>query len=497
MAAPHRVVHNVRAAHLQGMGTPAAADDDKGGQVVFHRGKRLAGGALVAGVVALTPALAWAQEEEAVTADAVQTNLDNVFVLLAAVLVIFMQAGFGLLEAGLTRAKNVGNIMMKNLMDFCAGAVAFFAVGYAIAFGSGNDLFGWKGFFLGDGATPYGTLTLPVTFLFQTAFAATAATIVSGAMAERTKFKSYFLYSIGITALIYPVVVHWNWGGGWLSQLSTPFHDFAGSSIVHMTGGVAALMGAIALGPRLGKYGPDGKPRAILPHNIPFAVLGTLVLLVGWYGFNPGSQLAADDAIGGIAVTTTLAATAGAIAAMLTIWAKTGKPDVAMAANGMLAGLVGITAGTAVVSNAGALIIGAAAGVLVVASVLFIDRIRVDDPVGAISVHGVCGAFGTICVGLFATGDADVQGLFYGGGADQLVTQVIGVVAIAAFVAVAAGLLFMAIKATVGLRVSEEEEVAGLDVIEHGAPGYGTDTTPPVSPAPIGSPTARPSGATL
>ena len=464
---------------------------------MFHRGKRLVCGALTAGVVALTPAVAWAQEEEVVTAEAVQANLDNVFVLLAAVLVIFMQAGFGLLEAGLTRAKSVGNIMMKNLMDFCAGAVAFFAVGYAIAFGDGNDFFGWKGFFLGDGAFQGGTLTLPVTFLFQTAFAATAATIVSGAMAERTRFKSYFLYSIGITALIYPVVVHWNWGGGWLSQLSTPFHDFAGSSIVHMTGGLAALMGAMALGPRLGKYGPDGKPRAILPHSIPFAVLGTLVLLVGWYGFNPGSQLAADGAIGGIAVTTTLAAAAGAIAAMLTIWAKTGKPDVAMTANGLLAGLVGITAGTAVVSNIGAMIIGAAAGVLVVASVLFFDRVRVDDPVGAISVHGVCGAFGTICVGLFAADHADFQGLFYGGGTDQLVSQVIGVVAIAAFVAVTAGLLFMLIKATVGLRVSEEEELAGLDVMEHGAPGYGADTSPPVSPAPIGPTPTRSSGATV
>ena len=466
---------------------------------MFGKGKLLGSGALIAGVVALSPSLAYAQEEAPITADAVQTNLDNVFVLLAAVLVIFMQAGFALVEAGLTRAKSVGNIMMKNLMDFCAGAVAFFAVGYAIAFGTGNDFFGSKGWFLGDGAFQYGTLTIPVTFLFQVAFAATAATIVSGAMAERTKFKSYFLYSIVISALIYPVVVHWNWGGGWLAQLSTPYHDFAGSSMVHMTGGVAALMGAIALGPRLGKYGPDGKPRAIPAHSIPFAVLGTFVLLVGWYGFNPGSELAADDAIGGIAVTTTLAAAAGAIAAMLIIWAKTGKPDVAMSANGMLAGLVGITAGTAAVSNVGAVIIGAGAGVLVVASVLFFDRIRVDDPVGAISVHGVCGAFGTICVGLFATEDSDFwqQGLFYGGGTDQLVTQVIGVAAVAAFVAVTAGLLFAIIKATVGLRVSEDEELAGLDVLEHGAPGYGPDVTPPVPPAPIGSTTTRPSGATV
>jgi ammonium transporter, Amt family len=314
-------------------------------------------------------------------------------------------------------------------------------------------------------------------------------------MAERTKFKSYFIYSIVISAVIYPVVVHWNWGGGWLAQLDTPFHDFAGSSMVHMTGGVAALMGAIVLGPRIGKYGPDGRPRAIPAHNIPYAVLGTFILLVGWYGFNPGSELAADGAIGGIAVTTTLAGAAGAIAAMAAIWIKSGKPDVAMTANGMLAGLVGITAGTAAVSNVGALIIGAAAGVLVVISVLVLDRIHVDDPVGAISVHGVCGAFGTLCVGLFATGDTDFwkQGLFYGGGADQLVSQLIGVVAVAAFVAVTAGALFLVIKATIGLRVGEEEELAGLDVPEHGAPGYGPDV---VLSAPPGVSGRTPAGAT-
>ena len=461
--------------------------------------KLLAGGILAIGLVVVGADAAWAQEAP-VTAEDVQKNLDNVFVLVAAVLVIFMQAGFALVEAGLTRAKSVANIMMKNLMDFCAGALAFFAVGYAIAFGTGgNDLFGTGGWFLGGGAFQYGTLTVPVTFLFQVAFAATAATIVSGAMAERTRFKSYFLYSIVISAVIYPVVVHWNWGGGWLSKLSTPFHDFAGSTMVHMTGGVAALMGAIVLGPRIGKYGPDGKPRAIPAHSIPYAVLGTFILLVGWYGFNPGSELAADDAIGGIAVTTTLAAAAGAIAAMATIWMKTGKPDVAMTANGMLAGLVGITAGTAAVSNIGAIIIGAGAGLIVVAAVIFFDRIRVDDPVGAISVHGVCGAFGTICVGLFATEDSEFwkQGLFYGGGTDQLVSQVIGVVSVAAFVAVAAGLLFSVIKATVGLRVSEEEELAGLDVLEHGAPGYGPDVTPvsPPTPIPDGQPVTMPTGA--
>lgn len=417
--------------------------------------------------------------QDAVTAETVQTNLDNVFVLLSAVLVIFMQAGFALVEAGLTRAKSVANIMMKNMMDFCAGAIAFFAVGYAFAFGEGNSFIGLDGWFLGDGAFQYGSLTVPVTFIFQVAFAATAATIVSGAMAERTKFKSYFVYSIGISAVIYPIVVHWNWGGGWLAQLDTPFHDFAGSTMVHLTGGVAALVGAAIIGPRIGKYGPDGRPRAIPGHNIPYAVLGTFVLLVGWYGFNPGSQLAADGAIGGIAVTTTLAAAAGAIAAMLAVWIRAGKPDVAMAANGMLAGLVGITAGCAAVSNVGALIIGGLSGVLVFGSVLFFDRIGIDDPVGAISVHGVCGAFGTLCVGLFATEDTDFwqQGLLYGGGASQLLSQLIGVVAVAAFVAVTAAALFLAIRATIGLRVPEDEELAGLDVAEHGSAGYGPDVT--------------------
>jgi Amt family ammonium transporter len=433
--------------------------------------------ALLAGALVICSATpAGAQE---VSAADVQTNLDNVFVLLSAILVIFMQAGFALVESGLTRAKSVANIMMKNLMDFCAGALAFFAVGYAIAFGEGNDFFGSEGWFLGDGAFQYGTLTVPVTFIFQVAFAATAATIVSGAMAERTKFKSYLLYSVVISGLIYPVVVHWNWGGGWLAQLSTPFHDFAGSTMVHLTGGIAALMGAAILGPRLGRYAKDGTIRAIPGHSIPFAVLGTFILLVGWYGFNPGSELAADGAIGGIAVTTTIAACAGAITAMVVIWMKSGKPDVAMTANGMLAGLVGITAGTAAVSNIGALVIGAGAGALVVASVFFFDRVRVDDPVGAISVHGVCGAFGTICVGLFATADTDFwqAGLFYGGGTSQLVSQIIGVVAVAAFVAVTAGLLFLVLKATVGLRVSEEEEIEGLDVLEHGAAGYAMESS--------------------
>jgi Amt family ammonium transporter len=431
--------------------------------------------------IASAATLAFAAPAAAQDVDPIQVNLDNVFVLLCAVLVIFMQAGFALVEAGLTRAKSVANIMMKNLIDFCAGAVAFLAVGYAIAFGGSTDgfgkFFGADGFFLGDGAFAAANLTPTVTFVFQVAFAATAATIVSGAMAERTKFPAYLIYSFVISLIIYPVVVRWQWGGGWLAQLDTPFHDFAGSTLVHMTGGVASFWGARALGPRIGKYGPDGKPRAILGHSIPYAILGCFVLLVGWYGFNPGSELAADAAIGSIAVTTTAAGAMGALTAMGTIWFRSGKPDVGMTGNGLLAGLVAITAGCAAVTPQAALIIGGLAGVLVVLAVEFFDRVvKVDDPVGAISVHGVCGMFGTLCVGLFARADVEgvwKQGLFYGGGADQLVSQVIGVVSVLAWVSVTSIILFAVIRATVGLRVSEEEEIAGLDVEEHGSPGYG------------------------
>jgi ammonium transporter, Amt family len=265
--------------------------------------------------------------------------------------------------------------------------------------------------------------------------------------------------------------VHWVWGGGWLSKLDTPFVDFAGSTIVHSVGGWAALMGALILGPRIGKYGADGKPRAIPGHSVPFAIIGVFILLVGWFGFNPGSQLSADVVVTTIAVTTVLAAAAGAVTGMLTIWLLTGKPDVAMTGNGVLAGLVGITAGCASVSNWGAVIIGGIAGILVVFAVLFFDRIKIDDPVGAVSVHGACGAWGTLAVGLFAT----ENGLFYGGGADQLVTQAIGVVAVFGFVVVTTGALFLALKHTMGLRVSEEEELEGLDVHEHGSAGYGVE----------------------
>jgi Amt family ammonium transporter len=396
--------------------------------------------------------------------------------------VIFMQAGFALVEAGLTRAKNVANIFMKNLMDFTVGAIVFWAVGFAIAFGGAMDgfgqYFGGDGFFLGDGAFTYGNLTVETFFIFQVAFAATAATIVSGAMAERTQFRAYLIYSAVISLIIYPVVVRWQWGGGWLFQLDTPFHDFAGSTVVHSVGGWASLMGAWIIGPRIGKYDENGKPKAIPGHSIAFAITGAFILLIGWFGFNPGSWLGADAVVGSIAVTTGLGGAAGAITAMVTIWIVAGKPDVAMTANGLLAGLVGVTAGAWVFSPVGGVIVGGIAGVLVVLSVIFIDRRGIDDPVGAISVHGVCGAFGTIAVGLFSAKEADgivKEGLFYGGGADQLFSQLIGVVAVAAWVIVTSGLLFFVLKKTVGLRVSREEEMEGLDVTEHGVPGYMDD----------------------
>ncbi|MGH9137484.1 MAG: ammonium transporter [Acidimicrobiales bacterium] len=445
--------------------------------------RKLLVGAGVAGAAAIFIAKPAMAQESELLADDVQNVLDNLWVFIAGVLVFFMQAGFACVEAGLTRAKSVANIMMKNLMDMSAGVLAFFLIGFSIAYGNDalGGLFGWNFDLaaLRDFAYEGTGLTPATSFFFQAAFAATAATIVSGAMAERTKFKSYFLYSLVITAFIYPVVVKWTWGGGWLSQLSTPFSDFAGSTVVHSVGGWSALMGAIVLGPRLGKYAKDGKPRAIPGHSIPLAVIGTMILFIGWFGFNPGSELAADLAVMHIALTTLLAACAGGVAAMATVWLTSRKPDVGMTANGVLAGLVSITAPCAAVEAWAAIVIGAVGGVLVVFSVYFFERTaKVDDPVGAISVHGVCGAWGTLSIGLFATRDDAFlgrtdAGLLYGGGVDQLVTQAIMVVSVFVFVTVTAGLLFLAIKRTVGLRVSEEEEINGLDIEEHGSAGYG------------------------
>jgi Amt family ammonium transporter len=400
----------------------------------------------------------------------VQLNINIVWTCVAAFLVFFMQAGFAMVEAGFTRAKNAVNILMKNLMDFSVGTIAFFLIGFGLMFGKSNGLFGTTLFGM-SGVEPGSDWNW--TFLiFQTVFAATAATIVSGAMAERTKFIGYLVYSVFITLFIYPIFGSWAWGGlldggGWLENLG--FLDFAGSTVVHSIGGWLALAGAIMLGPRLGKYGPDGKPKAILGHNIPLAALGVFILWFGWFGFNPGSTTTGDGSIGYIAVTTNLAAAAGAIVAMIVSWMIMKKPDASMALNGALAGLVSITAPCDGVSPAGAIIIGTIGGSLVVLSVLFIDnKLKIDDPVGAVSVHGVCGLWGTLSVGLF---NMD-SGLFYGGGLKQLGVQALG--AGAAFLwAFGLGLaLFYGIKKTIGLRVTNEEELKGLDIGEHGMEAY-------------------------
>ncbi len=412
----------------------------------------------------------WAADESP-TAESNAVAIDTAWTLIAGFLVFFMQAGFAMVETGFTRAKNAANILMKNLMDFSVGTIAYWLVGFGIMFGaSKSGLFGTNLFGAAGDAGHLGlSIPLMAFMIFQTMFAATAATIVSGAMAERTKFASYMIYSVFITLIIYPVVGHWIWNGeGWL--FNKGMIDFAGSTVVHSVGGWAALMGALLLGPRLGKYGKDGKVNVIPGHSITLAALGVFILWFGWFGFNPGSTLSATNlSIASIAVTTNIAAASGAILAMFFTWIRYGKPDVSMALNGALAGLVGITAGCAAVNNVGAAIIGAGAGVLVVLSVEFFDKVlKIDDPVGAISVHGVCGAFGTIMVGFLAV----EGGMFYGGGAELLITQLTGVGAVFVWTIVTSGILFAAIKYTIGLRVSEAEEIEGLDIGEHGMTGY-------------------------
>ncbi|MBB6216212.1 Amt family ammonium transporter [Anaerosolibacter carboniphilus] len=397
--------------------------------------------------------------------------IDTVWVLVATALVFFMQAGFAMVETGFTRAKNAGNIIMKNLMDFAVGSVAFWVLGFGIMFGP--DLSGYIGKvdFLSLGSFEHLELSIPkeAFLIFQTVFCATAATIVSGAMAERTKFSSYLIYSLVISAVIYPIAGHWIWGGGWLAQLG--FHDFAGSTVVHSLGGWAALMGAWIIGPRIGKYTSDGKTRVIKGHSLTLGALGVFILWFGWFGFNPGSTLAGTntEAISHIFVTTNLSAAAGAIASMILSWSRYKKPDVSMTLNGALAGLVGITAGTDIVSPSGAVMIGIISGIVVVLAIEFIENVlKIDDPVGAISVHGICGAVGTILVGVFATDG----GLLYGGGTKLLLVQLIGVGAVALWTNVTAFYLFKAINKTVGLRVNSEEEEEGLDKKEHGTESY-------------------------
>lgn len=400
------------------------------------------------------------------TAESNAVAIDTIWTLLAAFLVFFMQAGFALVESGFTRAKNTGNIIMKNLMDFSVGSLIYWAVGFALMFGAGNFFMGTGGAFL-TGSFDHLGLDIPLVgfWLFQAVFAATAATIVSGAMAERTNFSGYLIYSVVISGFIYPIVGHWIWGGGWLSGMV----DFAGSTVVHSVGGWAALAGAIVLGPRIGKYNSDGSANALPGHNLLMAALGVFILWFGWFGFNPGSTVAGTDlSIASIAVTTNLAAAAGATMTMIISWLKYGKPDVSMTLNGVLAGLVAITAGCASVSNLGAVLIGSLAGILVVYAVEFFDKIHVDDPVGAVAVHGVCGAFGTLAVGFFAL----EGGLFYGGGLSLFFTQLTGVISVFVWAFGLAYLLFKIIDAIVGLRVSKEDELSGLDSSEHGTVSY-------------------------
>jgi Amt family ammonium transporter len=407
-----------------------------------------------------------------------QIVLDNIFIFFAAVLVLLMQAGFALVESGLTQAKNSANIMMKNMMDACVGILVFAAVGFGIAYpGEFNGWLGSNGFGIENFMSQDVEGLIPsVDFLFQAAFAAAAATIVSGAVAGRTQFKAYLVYSVAITAFIYPMVVSWGWGGGWLSERG--FVDFAGSGLVHMVGGVAALIGTVVMGPRIGKFSKEGKPQAIPGHSIPMAILGVMLLFIGWFGFNPGSELAADLAVPILAVFTAFAAASGGVAAMTVSWIVLKKPDVSMAGNGMLAGLVAICSGIGDMNAFGTLATGAIAGAIVVLAVLAIERAGVDDPVGAFSVHGIGGFWGLIATGLFATTNSTGggnTGLFAGGGAGLLVDQLVGGLAIVAFVAAASFILFSGLKAAGWLRVSAEEEIAGLDLSEHGAPGYGID----------------------
>lgn len=402
------------------------------------------------------------------------SSVNTIWVLLGAALVFFMQAGFSLCEAGFTRAKNTGNILMKNLMDFCIGTPCFWLFGFGIMFGAGNSIIGWldPGIMKNYSHVLPGGVPLWAYVIFQTVFCATSATIVSGSMAERTKFSAYCIYSAAISLFIYPISGHWIWGGGWLAQLG--FHDFAGSTAVHMVGGICACIGAWILGPRIGKYDKDGKPRAILGHNITFAALGVFILWFCWFGFNGCSTVAmdSDEAItsaGLIFFNTNLAAAVACCVTLIFTWIRYGKPDVSMTYNAALAGLVGITAGCDAVSPLGAAIMGAVFGIVVVLSVEFFDKVaKIDDPVGAVSVHGVCGSLGTILTGFFATGISTEKGVFYGGGFHFLGIQTLGVLSVAAYVVVVITIVFTIIRKTIGLRVAPEEEITGLDVSEHG-----------------------------
>ena len=412
-------------------------------------------------------------------------GLNTVWMLLAAMLVFFMQPGFALVEAGFTRSKNTANILMKNLVDFMVGSILFWFIGFGLMFGIG-DVFGTPHLFDLDAMSNIIQNGLPIEgfLIFQTVFCATSATIVSGAMAERTKFSMYLAYTIAISVLIYPVSGHWTWGGGWLSNADPDsfmmsvfgytFHDFAGSTVVHSVGGWIALVGAAILGPRLGKYGKDGKSKAIPGHNLTLACLGVFILWFGWFGFNPGSQLAAagygdQTAISHVFLTTNLAACTGGFLALLVSWIKYGKPSLSLTLNGILAGLVGVTAGCDLVSPMGAALIGAICGTVMIFAVEFIEhRLKIDDPVGASSVHGVCGSLGTILTGLFAV----EGGTFYGGGFGFLGAQIFGVIIVGGWAALMGYIIFKVLDKVHGLRVPARIEEEGLDIYEHGESAY-------------------------
>jgi Amt family ammonium transporter len=401
-------------------------------------------------------------------------GLSTMWVLIAAFLVFLMQAGFGMVEAGLIRSKNAANVLMKNVLDFCFAALGFFIFGYAIMYGGDGPIIGFSGWALSGMESPVEGLPLEAFWLFQAVFAGTVATIVSGAVAERMRFVSYLIYSFLISAFIYPVVGHWVWGGGWLADLG--FHDFAGSTVVHAVGGFTALIGAAMIGPRIGRFNADGSGNPISGHSLPLAMLGVFILWFGWYGFNAGSTLGMGDpwTVAHIAMTTTLAASAGSIAAMSLAWFKYGKPDLTLALNGALGGLVSITAPCAVVGNWESIVIGMIGGIFVIFGIELLNKIRVDDPVGAFPVHGICGIWGTLAVGIFgkAALGAPSDGLLFGGGFGQLGIQALGVVACIGFIAVAMGIVFKLIDVTIGLRVSEETELRGLDGDEHGLESY-------------------------
>jgi len=412
--------------------------------------------------------------------DNIVVQIDTIWLFLGAFLVFFMQAGFAMVESGFSRAKNAANLMLKNVIDFSAGSLLYFAIGFGLMYGtSAGGFIGTDNFFLRDIAISTDNAYGWVDFLYQVMFAGAAATIVSGAVAERLKFNVYLIYTVVITALVYPISGHWHWGGGWIAELG--FVDFAGSTVVHAVGGFSALAAAWLLGPRIGKFNKDGSSNVIPGHSITLSALGVFILWTGWYGFNSGSTLSGmNPGIAYIAVTTTLAASSGLLSALIVNWLRTGKPSTEMALNGALAGLVAITAGTANVEPLGAIFIGLIAGPVLVYGLELVEKVlRVDDPVGAIAVHGLNGVWGTIAIGLFAapapggmTGMGEIAGLFYGGGLSQLGIQLVGTLVISAWAFTTMAILFYLMKVTIGIRVSTQEELEGLDLSEHGTVSY-------------------------